>query len=82
MTAIVEKLLQYGAAVDALDSLERTPLFVAANRRHHDIAKLLIHHHANVNAEELYGTNLQCIECLMLFRVLAFSSPQVEGAAQ
>jgi ankyrin repeat protein len=51
-------LLDYGAAVDPLDSLNQTPMMTAAFRRHLDIVKLLLRHGANPNIIRIDCTNV------------------------
>lgn len=62
----MELLLQYGATVDSLDTLGRTPLMVAAYhpRPHsHEFVKKLILSGADVKASDRVG-NLPCCESL------------------
>jgi ankyrin repeat protein len=54
----VRILLDYGAAVDPLDSFNQTPMMIAAFCRDLDIVKLLLRHGANPNIIRRNGTNL------------------------
>ena len=64
---IAQALLDYGATVDAVDKLGRTPLHLVANVRHyfeHDlisVAKLLLENGADVNAEDKDNVNPLCL---------------------
>lgn len=51
-TADIERLVKAGAAIDTRDGHGRTPLHVAAHRRRHDAARLLLRLGADANALE------------------------------
>lgn len=62
---IVALLLESGANVDALDSSDRTPLFLAVSRGHPNVIEYLISGGAKVNIEEIHGnidSNIYIIE--------------------
>ena len=59
--AEIEKLIAEGEKVDLQDANSRTPLIVAAYRKHHDAARTLLRLGADPNARDLQRFDLLAI---------------------
>jgi ankyrin repeat protein len=55
LVACLEVLLNHGASVDCMDSINATPLFYACAKNCKDSAAFLLSKSANVNARDIYG---------------------------
>ena len=55
----MRELLSRGAAVDARNDDDTTPLIMACTECHFKVAKLLISHGADVNATDAFGSALE-----------------------